>query len=142
MADLTLRAKSAQSNVVRLPSAARRKVKQNQNRAAMEARAALPRFPIERFEFPTVRSAIPVARELLAMGSNMTPELELLTALLATLDGDTRQKMKEHLFQGILAGRPTAYQAMALIQGTKLTYGEQKDLDAAFAFIAREGAGQ
>lgn len=142
MADLSLRAKSAQSNVVRLPTAARRKVKQVWTPENRQARMALHRIPKERFLYPPVREAIPVAKELLTLRDNITVELELLTALLETLDGATRQKMKERLFQGVLDGRRTAYQAMALIQGTKLTYGQQKDLDAAFAFIAREGAGQ
>lgn len=123
---------SGHSNVVRLPTAAPRKVKQNQNRAAMKARAALPRFPIERFQYPSVRAAVPVARELLAMRPNMTPELELMTALLDALDDETREKIRRHLIPAVVAERRSALQAMALLKSTKLTNGEFNDLYRAF----------
>ncbi|WCT76335.1 hypothetical protein [Novosphingobium humi] len=129
---------TGQSNIIRLPTAAPRKVKQNLGRAAMKARAALPRFPIERFEYPSVRSAIPVARELLAMRPNMTPELELMTALLNALDDDTREKIRQHLIPAVVADRRSALQAMALLKSTKLTTGGINDLYRAFDAAWRE----
>lgn len=138
MASNSTSATNGQSNVVRLPTAAPRKVKQNYGRAAIKARAALPHFPIERFEYPSVRSAIPVARELLAMRPNMTPELELMTALLNALDDETREKIRQHLIPAVVAERRSALQAMALLKSTKLTNGEFNDLYRAFDAAWRE----
>lgn len=122
---------SHNTNVVRLPTAAPRQVKQNHNKLSRAARAELPRFP-DKYIYPSIRAAMPMARSILEMReSAATPEMELLTALCAALDDTARAKVAEVLAPGVTAGRRSAMQASAIFRTTRMTFGESCDLNNA-----------
>lgn len=115
-------------NVVRLPTAARRKVRQPCNAAGRAARQALREaspWPGE-YIFPTERAAMKTAEALLEVDA--TPELELLTALCAALNEDQRAKVLEVLAPRVAVGRRPAQQALAVLRTTNMTVGERLDL--------------
>lgn len=119
------------TNVVRLPTAARRKVQQPCNAAGRAARKALKEacpWPGE-YIYPTERAAMKTAEVLLEM--HATPELKLLTALCAALDEAQRTKVLEVLAPRVVVGRRTAQQALAVLRTTNMTVGESLDLSNA-----------
>lgn len=128
-------ATAAQStNVVRLPTAPKRKVQQNYNRATRAAKANLPKFPSE-YVFPGIRAAMSTAETLIEMRQALTPEMELLTAICAALDDTARIKVAEVLAPGVVIGRKTAVQAFAVLRSTRMTVSESLDLDNAMRRI-------
>lgn len=116
------------TNVVRLPTAPRNKVKQNHNRAARAERQKLPRFTGE-FIFPSEREMMKTAEALMEI--QPSPELELLTAICSALDDETRAKVAAKLAPGFVVGRRTSVQAMAVFRSTRMTIGDSVDLDNA-----------
>lgn len=137
MAITSLRANCARDNVVKLPAAAPRKVQQYYNRAARAGKADLPRHPAE-FLYPSQRRALNTAAHLMELGQSLTPEMELLTAICHALDAETRDRIVEALTPGVVAGRRTAAQALAVVQSTRMTVGETVDLDYAMRRLGGE----
>jgi hypothetical protein len=132
-------AKPTTTNVVRLPTAARRKVHQHCNAASRAARKALrdeAPWPGE-FIFPSERAAMKTA-ELLA-DLKPSAELQLLTAICAALDDTARAKVIETLAPSVAAGRQTAEQALAILRTTRMTYGEMNDFDNAWRRLDPNG---
>lgn len=122
-----LKAAPNASNVVRLPTAAPRQVKQPQNAAARNARRAYKAenpWPGE-FLFAGQREAMKIAEAVAAVKPSV--ELELLTAICAALDNDTRAKVYETLAPRVVGGRETAKQALAILRTTHMTVGEAND---------------
>lgn len=116
------------TNVVRLPTAAPRQVKQPCNAAGRAARKALREetpWPGEHL-FPGQRQAMKTAELLSEL--QPTPELELLTAICAALDDTARAKVVEILAPRVATGRRTAMQALAVLRSTRMTVGESNDL--------------
>lgn len=112
------------TNVVRLPTAARRQVKQVNNAAGRAARKALREenpWPGE-FLYPAQRQAMKTAQTLIDL--QPTVELELLSAICAALGDDQRAKVIEALGPGVVAGRKAAEKALAVVQSTKMTVGD------------------
>jgi hypothetical protein len=132
-------AKPTTANVVRLPTAARRKVQQHMNAGARAARKVLREetpWPGE-FIFAGEREAMKTA-ELLA-DLNPSAELQLLTAICAALDDTARAKVIETLAPGAAAGRRAAKQALAILRTTRMTYGEMNDFDNAWRRLNPNG---
>ncbi|BBC74403.1 conserved hypothetical protein [Altererythrobacter sp. B11] len=118
------------TNVVRLPTAARRKVQQPCNAAARAARKAFREacpWPGE-YLFPNERAAMKTAEVMRDMTA--TPELELLTAICSVLSEEQRAKVSESLAVRAI-GRGTAQQALAVFRTTSMTVGERIDLSNA-----------
>jgi hypothetical protein len=121
----------AAPNVVRLPTAASRQVKQNYNREAAGARRSLREaapWPGE-YRHPSDRAMDELAALLLAI--EPTPASELLRAILSTLDDEARATVAKVLAPGVVCGRESARQAFALLRSTKLTVGDQHYLGLA-----------
>lgn len=121
----------AAPNVVRLPSASPRQVKQNHNREAAAARRKLRAeapWPGE-YRHPLDRRMDELAALLLAV--EPTAATELLRAILATLDDDARAKVAGILAPGVVSGRESARQAFAIFRSTKMTVGDQHYLQSA-----------
>ena len=123
------RGASAPSNVVRLPTAARRQVRQFYNRDAKAARKELPRFP-DRFIFPGVRAARRKAE--LIRKATKTPELALALALFEAMDEATKLRVLANIQIMAIASEP-AEVAEALIE--RRTIGEQANIKAAARYI-------
>lgn len=129
----------AAPNVVVLPTAAPRQVDNlryaGQRRAARAARQAEP-WPGEKL-FPGQREAIRKAEVL--RNIQQTPALLIVTALMGAMDDDTRRRVIEALAPGVAVGRDVSVQAVAAVQASRLTIGEQLDLDFAFRRLTEEG---
>lgn len=116
------------SSVVPLPTAAPKRVRQPQTRAARAAKAKLERCPAE-FIFPSEREMMPVAQLLLDLPAS--PELELLTAMLPALDEAALTGTMFTLISRANAGHIAAAQALAILGTRRLTVGQQNDLSNA-----------
>jgi hypothetical protein len=94
---------AAASNVVPLPTAAKRIVRQRYGRrnAFYEAKQACAQFP-DRFIFPSVRAAMPEAELLVDV--RRTPELMLAIAILEALPDDLQTAARERLKEKALEG--------------------------------------
>lgn len=114
------------SNVVRLPTAAHRKVQQKCNRwsraARKELREAQP-WPGE-FIDPRRRLALRKAETLVRV--ERTPALALALAMFAELDDETRLRVVGQLARG--GATEEVRQAIALTEAVGLTWSEQWDL--------------
>lgn len=121
------------TNVVRLPTAAPRKVQQPHNKAGREARQALREaspWPGE-YVFPCVRNAMPIAETLLR--ADRTPALVLATAIVQVLDEDTRLRVIGALARhGNVEG---VREALAVVRATELTVGEMYNLCQAMDYL-------
>ncbi|RYG86316.1 MAG: hypothetical protein EON59_10285 [Alphaproteobacteria bacterium] len=116
------------SNVVRLPTALKRKVAQPQNKAGREARVALrASSPFrDRFIFPGIREQMAAARIITEEGS--TPGAMLAWAILAEMDLDLRVRVCARLAKHALTypdgmGRV----AVEVARQTCLTVGQAND---------------
>lgn len=132
------RAPSPATNVIRLPTAPRRMVQQNHNRAARAARADLPQFPGQ-YIFPGERAMLGIARDLVEVRKTLTPEMELVSAILGTLDDAARMKVAAALAPGVVMKRRSAVQAAAVLRANRMTHGERNDLYHALVRILRDG---
>ncbi len=111
--------------VVKLPTAARRKVQQRWNKQTRAARTALPQFPGE-FIFPGERRMMPIAETFVRLRTGVTLETELLTAICWALDDDARAKAVGALATGAAGDRQTALDAMHILSATgPMTVREQ-----------------
>ena len=120
------------TNVVRLPTAAPRQIKQPQNATARNARRAYKAenpWPGE-FIFAGEREAMKLAEAVAEVKPSV--ELELLTAICAALDSDARVKVYETLAPRVVGGRETAKQALAILRTTHMTVGEANDFHNAW----------
>lgn len=121
------------SNVVRLPTAARRKVQQRYNKqyraAAAEMRAQWP----GRYIPPHVRAQLPDAAALLLM--ERTPELLLAIAMFEALDEGQRMQVRAQCEMLQHTG-PAARGAAASIR--RRTIGDSVSLDFAMKLV-KEG---
>ena len=124
--------------VVRLPSAATRKVYQPANKAGRAARAALREQQARAFPFKHhgVREA--ERRATVIAKIDQTPAMILAHAVLAALDETTRLKVI-----GTLAQRASASdaqrQAFEVANSTMLNFGQQWDLMNALAALRGDG---
>lgn len=123
---------STTTNVVRLPTAARRQVKQHMNAAARAARKVLREetpWPGEYIHFGE-REALKLAAVVATVRPSV--ELELLRGICAALDDVARAKVVQNLAPGVAVGRQTAEQALAVLRTTRMTVGETVDFHAAW----------
>lgn len=108
--------------VVRLPTSARRQVKQPQNKAARAAKAALREQQCRAFPYRnhTMREADKIAAAI----HPMTPERWLLVSIIKVIDADAFAKIAEAgvVGHGVMGG---------LIQLAKGNFGLQMDIMAA-----------
>lgn len=127
------------TNVIRLPTAARRKVQQGCNRwtraAREELREAQP-WPGEYLP-PGQRKAMPLAEILLHV--EHSPELSLALAIAAELDEDTRLRVIGRIAKN---GSPFAREAIALVRAETATIGEKWDLLAAMERVRKKGSSE
>lgn len=121
----------ASPNVVMLPTAAPRQVQQNCNRFGRAARAALRKacpWPGE-YQHHQQREAMRKAE--IIQETARTPEMLLVSLLLQTIDDEARRKIAEGLTPSVVFGDRTAVQAFAILQCSRMTVGEQLDLQRA-----------
>jgi len=122
------------SNVVRLPSAARRKVEQRWNKhtrpVAFEMRRQWPGKYINH----TIREKLPDAAALLLI--DRSPELLLSIAIFEALDEERRSQVRAYLEMLKHTG-DSARGAAAIVQ--LRTIGDQVSLDAAMKLLRGEG---
>lgn len=121
----------ASPNVVVLPTAAPRQVQQNYNRAARAARAALREEAPWPGEYQHHRQREAMRRAEIIQETARTPEMLLVSMLLQTIDDDARRKIAEGLAPSVVVGDRTALQAFAILQCSRMTVGEQLDLQRA-----------
>jgi hypothetical protein len=129
---MSMASSATTSNVVRLPTAARRKVQQPMNAAGRAARKA---FRDEapwpgKLIFPGQRQAMKLAEAIADL--EPSAELELLIAVCSALDDATRLRVIELLAPRAVLGRKTAEQALAILRTTRMTVGEAVDFDNAW----------
>lgn len=130
---------SAATNVVRLPTAARRKP--DNHRFAEQRRAALElcrasRFA-ERYQCPVDRKSMTLAKQLREI--EQTPALIIASAILRCIDANTYTRIVEQIAPGVVGGKPVYHQALATIRASRLTVSEQHYLLNAFARLDRGG---
>jgi hypothetical protein len=113
------------TNVVRLPTAAPRKVSQHHNRNTRALKLSLPQFP-GKYISPGVRAMLPVASALEDL--RHTPELELLIAMCTALGDDARFRIEVFLREQILVGNRAASQALAGLRKAHMSIRESYDL--------------
>lgn len=125
-------------DVVKLPSAAHRKVRQPRHtKATRELRSSLPKFP-NRWIFPSIREKARAIRPILELDAGA--ERRLLFAIFRSLDAETRHKVASVLEQALardVRDRDDVEQALAFVtyELTPQTYGEQADVIAALRYI-------
>lgn len=113
------------TNVVRLPTAAPRRVQQPCNKAGRAARDALREadpWPRE-YVSPGRRVALQRAEELSSV--QQTPALALALAMFAEMDEDARLRVIGRVAG---SGSTAARQAIALVRAETATFGEKWDL--------------
>ncbi|TCP36529.1 hypothetical protein [Sphingomonas sp. BK235] len=125
--------------VISLPTAAKRKVKQNRNQAARAAKAGLPKLEVE-YVYPTIREAMRTAATLIKLGPS--PERELLTALCFALDDDARARVEAFLALGVAAQRESAIDARAIFKASRPNVGEKYDLEIALRLLLERAENQ
>lgn len=120
------------SNVLRLPTAARRKVEQPCNKAGREARAALRERHADRFRFawPSIRDAEARIRALVdAPDTIATVIARRLVASVGTEQGAATMRL---ITLGVKHGDPVAIEVQELLTGvTGRTVGEVADFQTA-----------
>ena len=113
------------TDVVRLPTAAPRQVKQPCNKAGRASRRAFREaspWPRE-YICPGRRAALRQAEEL--FGVEQTPALALALAIVAELNEEARLRVIGRVAAG---GSTAARQAIALVRAETTTFGEKWDL--------------
>ncbi|WP_419825152.1 hypothetical protein [Sphingomonas sp.] len=127
------------TNIVRLPTAARRKVDNarfaEQRRSAIAARQS-GEWP-GKYLHPHDRRMDEQAKLLLSIED--TVATRLLQAILAALDDGARQKVAAALAPAVIGERPAALQAFALFKTSKPTVGEAHYLGLALDRLRAEG---
>lgn len=121
--------------VVRLPTAARRKVKQNYNRQTREKTLPMRQQWPGRYIFPTIREKMKQAE--LIDSVKPSAALSLAMAIFMALDEDHRAAIESVLWVGAELGRHSHAQAHALLPKVT-TVGKQADLNAALRIIRGE----
>jgi mannose/cellobiose epimerase-like protein (N-acyl-D-glucosamine 2-epimerase family) len=116
------------TNIVRLPTAAPRQVKNNaysaQRIAARAVRQATP-WPGE-YKMPTIRRAersAEIVRQI-----EQTPAMHIVMAMLATMDRVERCRIVAKLAEGVLSGRADKLAAFEAARLTTLNFGEEMDM--------------
>lgn len=118
-------AQAFSTNVVRLPTAAPRQVRQNYNRSTRAARKELPQLQVQ-YMSPWQRRAMTTAQAVEDMPR--TTEMELLSAICRALDPDTMKKVVDVLLPRAAAGLSIARQALTAVDIAQMTWVEQFDL--------------
>lgn len=132
-------AASTLSNIVRLPTAAARKV--DNRRFASQRRAAIAASDsgpfADRYQTPRHREAVKLASDLMKI--KQTPALILVSAILATMDAEAYTKVVGQFASGVASGRPAITQAFAALKASRLTSAQQMDLFRVFDRLNGEG---
>lgn len=84
--------------------------------------------------FPGQRDAISRAKTVRSVPQ--TAEFRIVFALLASMDVETRQKVRARLTQEAHTGSSDAKVALAVAECANLTVGESLDMDFAFKWLA------
>jgi len=133
------RARRPGSNVVVLPTAAPRQVRQPTGRVGWEQRGAFRRenaFPREYID-PRRREALKLAK--IVREIEQTPALLIATAIYAVMTPENRVKVVEHLASGAAAGLTAHVQAVAALRAMTGTVGEQMDMQWALERLSETG---
>jgi len=117
---------TATSNVVRLPTAPKRKVQQNHNRAARAEREKLPRHPAERL-FPGQREALKLAAELGKV--DQTPGLMLALMMFQAQPLEVRGAVAPQIAAAAAQGHGYAREIATALRLTTLNFGQQCDFE-------------
>lgn len=96
--------------VVRLPTAAPRKVRQHWNRKTGELRKQLPQFPATRALWPDQRKALETARLIKQM--SRSPELLIASAIFHAMDAMDRTKVRAFIAMLTLKDRENGLAAL------------------------------
>lgn len=121
--------------VVRLPSAAGRKVQQRWNKKTRPVAMALREQWPGRYIYPTIRRQMKTAELIDSVSA--TPALHLSLTILSVLSDEQRALVTALLAVGAEVRGGTFAQAYALIP-KRMTVGEEVDLDAALRIIRGE----
>jgi hypothetical protein len=127
MARISQKAIDAAPNVTRLPTAAPRQVKQNYNRAAAAAKAALRRadpWPGE-YVHPNDREALNLV--LAAYKLTPTPEMLIVAELLTLLPWEQRRAIRNKFKTIASCGSEPHQQALAAVHPYAMNVGEECD---------------
>jgi hypothetical protein len=123
------------TNVIRLPTAAKRQVPQKRNRWTRAERCRLREEQgIGRFQYspPYEREAVRKAEAIRSV--SRTPELAILLAMLGVMDSCQRARIMDTLNRMVEKGGP-GYEAASiaadLVSCTILTFAEKMDLERA-----------
>lgn len=118
--------------VVRLPTAPRRQVQQPCNKAGREARARLRQGAAERFDYrhPGQRDMDELAK--LLSRHRDSPIALMVMAMVGSMTDEQRQGMLVSIAVPAAAGDKTALEAIELIKGTRINYGQQVALLQSF----------
>jgi hypothetical protein len=126
--------------VIKLPTAARRKVQQPCNRQGRVARAAFRSanpWPGE-FLFAGQREAI--SRAKVIRGAGGSPEMAVLTAILRALPQDIRDNVAAQFAAGAThAPKTIVRQAYEIIRLERMTIGEMVDWEFANDYLNKKG---
>ena len=125
-------------NVVILPTAPARQVKQNYNRAAHAVKSAIREAQPWPGEYIDPRRRECLKRAGVINAVKQTPEVRIIYALLAALDLETRKKVIATLAVQSLSGTTEAKQALEIARCTNSTIGDSLDMDWAFKRLAEE----
>lgn len=124
----------AQSNVVRLPTAATRKVKQPcMSRKYFAAKAELPKHPAD-YMTPQQRKAMKSAETLIKMGKSA--ELFIATAIFQTMDREAKAKVQ--LYCALAAETDEGAQANEWLRLIASNYGDSTMVKSCMKRLAAE----
>lgn len=128
------------ANVLILPGAAPKQVRQSTNRAGSEARKTLREAQKQKFPYkhPHVREAEKLASAISEVDGN--PGVILAHAVLAQLDREVRWRVVEALQEAcvLLPSSRGHFQAYAVARTTVQTYGEHVDLERALRMLREQ----
>lgn len=127
------------ANVVRLPTAAPRKINNNRFREQRRAASALRKESAftDRYIDPCVRAALPDAR--LFNEITLTPGLLIASTLLDLIEPEIRDQLVKRLSIGAAVGRKPHQQALMLIRRQRQCVGDEYAFRAALIVAAEEG---
>lgn len=125
-APITGASSRAYANVVRLPGSAPRKVKQNHNRMARAAKAAIPKHPAEHL-FAGQRRALRLAERIGQI--ERTPALVIACALYASLGEEARRQVMLRLAPALAQESGPCREAVEMLLFSTMTVGQRVDFD-------------
>lgn len=130
---------SNSANVVRLPTAAPRKVENNRFKEQRRAASALRNENAfaDRYIDPCVRAALPDAR--LFNEITLTPGLLIASTLLDLIDPEIRDQLVKRLSLGAAVGRKPHQQALMLIRRQRQCLGDEFAFRAALHIVEEGG---